>query len=68
MIGLITTGLSETQGADIPRTVRNSASHPEFADVAVVPANTTDTLGCLETGFAPAVEAIIDTLVPRDRR
>ncbi len=37
VVGLITTGLSETQGADIPRTIqafRNS--HPEFAAMAVV--------------------------------
>lgn len=65
VIGLITTGLSETQGADIPRTIDVfRKAHPEFADVGVVPVNATDTLGCLETGFALAVEAMINTLVP----
>ena len=38
-----------------------------FIGVAVVPVNTPDYLGCLESGFALAVEAIIDTLVPETR-
>ncbi len=68
VIGLCTTGLSETQGTDIRRCIKEfRAAHPDFADVAVVPVNSTDTLGCLETGFALAVEAIIDTLVPDTR-
>lgn len=65
VVGLITTGLSETLGADIPRTIAAfRKAHPQFAGVAVVPVNATDTLGCLETGFALAVEAIIAALVP----
>lgn len=65
IIGLITTGLSEMQGADVPRTVAAfRAAHPQYADIAVVPVAATDTLGCLETGFALALEAIIETLVP----
>jgi len=65
IIGLPTTGLSETQGCDIQRLVREfRARQPQFAETAVVPVNTPDYAGCLETGFALAVEAIIDTLVP----
>jgi len=65
IIGLVTTGLSETQGTDIHRCVREfRAAHPEFADTSVVAVNTPDTLGCLETGYALAMEALIDTLVP----
>lgn len=65
VIGLVTTGLAETQGTDIHRAVKEfRAAHPEFDQVAVVPVNTPDTLGCLETGFALAVEAMIKTLVP----
>ena len=65
IIGLITTGLSEMQGADMPRTVQAfRAAYPRHDAVAVVPVNATDTQGCLETGFALAVEAIIATLVP----
>ena len=66
IIGLVTTGLSEMQGADVPRTIQEfRKKHPEHAGVAVVPVSASDTLGCLETGFAAAVEAMIRTLVPR---
>ncbi len=65
LIGVPTTGLSETQGCDLQRLVREFRSrHPQFSATAVVPVNTPDYSGCLESGFALAVEAIIDTLVP----
>ena len=68
IIGLVTTGLSETQGTDIKRAVKDfRAAHPEFAQVAVVPVNTPDYVGCLESGYALAIEAIIGTLVPEGR-
>ncbi len=66
VIGLVTTGLSEMQGADVPRTVQEFRKrHPECAGVSVVPVSASDTLGCLETGFAAAVESIIAALVPQ---
>ncbi|MFT3963804.1 nitrogenase iron-molybdenum cofactor biosynthesis protein NifN [Propionivibrio sp.] len=69
VIGLPTTGLSETQGTDIHRLVREfRARHPEFAHVAVVPVNTPDFAGCLESGFALALDAIVDALVPETRQ
>lgn len=65
VIGLVTTGLSETQGTDIHRSVREfRAAHPEFDATAVVAVNTPDYVGCFESGHALAVEAIIETLVP----
>lgn len=68
VIGLPTTGLSEVQGTDIRRLVREfRALHPQFAATAVVPVNTPDYTGCLESGFALAVEGIIDVLVPETR-
>ncbi len=68
VIGLVTTGLSETQGTDIRRTVRIfREKHPEYAGVAVVPVNTPDYVGCLESGYALAVESMIDVLVPEGR-
>lgn len=68
IIGLVTTGLSETQGTDIHRSVKEfRAAYPQFDHVAVVPVNTPDYLGCLETGYALAVEAIVSTLVPATR-
>jgi nitrogenase molybdenum-iron protein NifN len=66
VIGLITTGLSEMQGADAPRTIAAfRKARPDCADVAIVPVSASDTLGCLETSFAAAVEAIVRALVPR---
>lgn len=68
VIGLVTTGLSETQGTDIRRTVRIfREKHPEYAGVAVVPVNTPDYVGCLESGYALAVESMINVLVPEGR-
>lgn len=67
LIGLPTTGLSETQGVDIDRVVREfRAKYPEHAQIPVVAVNTPDFTGCLESGFALAVEAMIETLVPQD--
>ncbi len=46
IIGLVTTGLAETQGADIRRAVHEfRAEHPEYSDVAVVAVNTPDFSG-----------------------
>jgi nitrogenase molybdenum-iron protein NifN len=68
IIGLVTTGLSETQGTDIRRSLRDfRAAHPEFADVAVIPVNTPDYVGCLESGYALAIESLIETLVPESQ-
>jgi len=65
VIGLITTGLSELQGADIPSTLANFRTrHPEHAALQVVPVATPDADGCLESGFALALEAMIEALVP----
>ena len=64
IIGLPTTGLSEVQGTDLRRLVRRfREQHPQFAATAVVPVNTPDFSGCLESGYALALEAVIDTLV-----
>jgi len=64
-IGLLTTGLAETQGADIKRNLSDfRRAYPQYDDIAIIPASTTDTQGCLETGFAIAVEAMIDALTP----
>jgi len=68
VIGLVTTGLSETQGTDIHRAIKEfRAAHPEFEQVTVVPVNTPDFLGCLETGFALALESLIEVMVPEGR-
>ena len=68
IVGLPTTGLSETQGSDVRRLVREfREKYPQYADTAVIPVNTPDFSGCFESGFALALEAIIDGLVPESR-
>lgn len=65
LITLLTTGLSELQGADIHRNVKEfRAAYPDFADVAIVAVNTPDFTGSVETGYAATVTEIIRTLVP----
>jgi nitrogenase molybdenum-iron protein NifN len=69
VIGLPTTGLSETQGTDIKRLVREfREQYPQFAGTAVVPVVTPDYLGCLESGYALAIEAIVDVMVPDTKK
>lgn len=66
LIGVPTTGLVETQGADLRRAVHQfRAVYPQFEAVAVVPVSTPDYVGCLESGFNAGVKAIIETLVPK---
>ncbi|NVJ92837.1 MAG: nitrogenase iron-molybdenum cofactor biosynthesis protein NifN [Methylocystaceae bacterium] len=64
MVGVPTTGLSETQGVDINMAVKEfRKKYPEYDHIPVVPVNTPDYSGCLETGFAQAVLAMLKTLV-----
>jgi nitrogenase molybdenum-iron protein NifN len=68
LVGLPTSGLSETLGTDIRRLVKAfRAKYPEFEAVPVVPVNTPDYNGCLESGYADALRATIDVLVPADK-
>ncbi len=65
LITILTTGLAETQGADVHRNVREfRAAYPEFADIAVVAVNTPDFSGSVETGYAATVTEILRALVP----
>ncbi|WP_114011037.1 nitrogenase iron-molybdenum cofactor biosynthesis protein NifN [Cohaesibacter intestini] len=65
LIGLPTTGLSETQGADVQRLVSVfRKTHPECGSTAVVPVETPDYVGSMESGFAKAVYQMINRLVP----
>jgi nitrogenase molybdenum-iron protein NifN len=65
MVGLITTALSETQGTDIARLVREFRTrYPQFERIPVVPVNAPDFSGCLETGYADAVSRILEVTVP----
>jgi nitrogenase molybdenum-iron protein NifN len=66
LLGVPTTGLSETQGSDVNMALKGfRRKYPQFDAIPVVPVSTPDYSGCLETGFARALDAIISTLVPR---
>ena len=65
VIGLCTTGLTETRGEDMVGDLKAMrARHPEWADLAIVFAPTPDYVGGLQEGWAAAVTAMVDTLVP----
>ena len=65
LIGVPTTGLAETQGTDIRGAVKTFRSkYPEYDAVKIVAVNTPDFSGCLESGYAAAVEETFKTLVP----
>jgi nitrogenase molybdenum-iron protein NifN len=65
LLGVPTTGLSETQGSDVRMAVRMFRDqYPQYDSIPVVPVTTPDYTGCLESGFAKAMEAIIKTIVP----
>ncbi|MBK1711834.1 nitrogenase iron-molybdenum cofactor biosynthesis protein NifN [Rubrivivax gelatinosus] len=66
VIGLCTTGLTETKGDDVDGYIRLARQqHPELADTAVVHASTPDYVGGFQEGWAAAVTAIVSTL-PRE--
>lgn len=68
LVGLATTALSETQGTDIVRMVKVfREKYPEFEHIAVAAVNTPDFTGCLESGYAKALEGIIAATVPITR-
>jgi nitrogenase molybdenum-iron protein NifN len=65
IIGLVSTTLAEFQGADVRRAlVEFRRKFPVHARVAIVPVCTFDEMGGVEAGFARAVEALIECLVP----
>ena len=65
LIGIPTTGLVETQGADIWMAVRTfRQSYPQFDAIPVVAVSTPDFSGSMESGYAAATQAVIETLVP----
>lgn len=65
LIGLLTSGLTEAQGSDIKQAVRLfKKEQPKYKNTAIIPVNTPDFYGSLESGYAGAVEAMIEHLVP----
>ncbi|SFN43613.1 nitrogenase molybdenum-iron protein NifN [Formivibrio citricus] len=65
LIGVATSGLAETQGADVARIIKTFRTrHPEFSATRIVWASTPDFRGGFEQGFAEAVYCLIDQLLP----
>ena len=59
IIGVPTTGLSETQGTDIHRLVRSFRTlYPHFDHITVIPVNTPDYTGSLESSVSGKIEPI----------
>jgi len=66
LIGIASTALTETRGEDVPGELRDILVRrgKDLGDLKVVYASTPDFEGAMEDGWAKAVTAIIDTLVP----
>ncbi|MBC1238041.1 bifunctional nitrogenase iron-molybdenum cofactor biosynthesis protein NifEN [Nostoc sp. 2RC] len=63
IIGLCTTGLTETRGDDMEGILRSIRKrHPELYDLPIVFASTPDFKSALQDGFAAAVESIVKEL------
>jgi nitrogenase molybdenum-iron protein NifN len=65
VVGVLTTGISEVQGADVKRVIKSfRTQYPEFQDVKILMVSTPDFEGCMESGYSEAVTAMIDSWVP----
>jgi len=68
IIGLCTTGMTETRGDDIKGTLfRFREKYPEYDHVIIVPAITPDFIGDAETGYSTAVATLLDVAVITDK-
>jgi len=64
-IVLLSTGLSEAQGSDISRVVRQFRDDfPRHKGVALLTVNTPDFYGSLENGYSAVLESMIEQWVP----
>ncbi|MBD1388247.1 nitrogenase iron-molybdenum cofactor biosynthesis protein NifN [Neiella sp. HB171785] len=60
LIAVMTTGLTEMQGADIERIAKQfRQQYPQHAATRVVTINTPDFTGSMQTGYAAAVDALV---------
>ncbi|TCS39721.1 nitrogenase iron-molybdenum cofactor biosynthesis protein NifN [Reinekea marinisedimentorum] len=62
-ITLMSTGLTELQGCDLERNVRDFyKAYPEFSHVKIITVSSPDFIGSLQSGFAATVDAYVKTL------
>ena len=60
VIGLLTTGLTETRGDDMQRILKSfRADHPELDSLPIISVSTPDYKGAMQDGYAAAVEQIV---------
>ncbi len=65
LIGIASTALTETRGEDVPGELRDlRRRRPDLADTAIVYASTPDFIGGIEDGWARAVAAMVEEIVP----
>ena len=63
VVGVMTTGLTETMGDDVNKILKEfRKEHPEHDSIPVIWASTPDYCGSLQEGYASAVEAIVSSL------
>ncbi|QSX34166.1 nitrogenase iron-molybdenum cofactor biosynthesis protein NifN [Shewanella avicenniae] len=64
IIAVMTSGLTEMQGTDTYRVIADfKLHHPEFAATRIINMATPDFNGCMQTGFAACVDALVRQLV-----
>jgi nitrogenase molybdenum-iron protein NifN len=60
LLGLLTTGLTETRGDDMPHLLKQfRQSHPDLDNLPIILVSTPDYQGGLQEGYAAAVESIV---------
>ena len=67
LIAVLTTGLSEMQGCDVQRLIKEfQQQNPQWHSTAIVAMATPDFVGSMQTGFASAVDAgLLPAAAPR---
>ncbi|MDO6762229.1 nitrogenase iron-molybdenum cofactor biosynthesis protein NifN [Agarivorans sp. 1_MG-2023] len=64
LIMVVTTGLTEMQGCDVARVIREfKANHPQYLKSRLVSVSSPDFSGSMQSGFAHAVEACVQQLI-----
>ncbi len=62
LIGLLTTGLTETRGDDMKRILKTfRQDHPELDQLPIISVSTPDYKGAMQDGYGAAVKAIVTT-------
>ena len=63
VVGVMTTGLTETMGDDVSSAIKQfREENPEYDAVPIIWASTPDYCGSLQEGYAAAVESIVSSL------